>query len=39
MLNLKRNKIMEFIETFLIIVPLWIIAFKLDDILKHLKKK
>jgi hypothetical protein len=30
---------MEFVETFLIVVPLWIIVFKLDDILKHLKNK
>jgi hypothetical protein len=30
---------MEFVETFLIAVPLWIIAFKLDDIFKHLKNK
>jgi hypothetical protein len=30
---------MEFWKVFLIVVPLWLIAFKLNDILEELKKK
>jgi hypothetical protein len=31
--------LMEFWKVFLVAVPLWVIAFKLDDILNQLKKK
>jgi hypothetical protein len=30
---------MEFVQTFLIVVPLWVICFKLDEILNKLKNK